>query len=142
MLQDMESSNGTFLYIRKPLRLHPGETVRVRMGRKTLKLTSNAERNNFQSNSSGNDGGEGSGSEGSSDGGGIDEASFFLRPRSPSCERSERCCAIGFGKEPKPLADPATVLSQEQPEALRPAPQCPLAEARGASRREKIEPWR
>jgi hypothetical protein len=63
MLQDMESSNGTFLYIRKPLRLHPGETVRVRMGRKTLKLTSNAERNNFQSNSSGSDGGEGSGSE-------------------------------------------------------------------------------
>ena len=87
-------------------------------------------------------GSAGPGSAPKDDGGGVDEASFFLSPRSPSCERSERCCAIGFGKEPHPLADPATVLSQEQPEALRPAPQCPLAEARGASRREKIEPWR
>ena len=87
-------------------------------------------------------GSAGPGSAPKDDGGGIDEASFFLSPRSPSCERSERCCAVGFGKESKPLADPATVLSQEQPEALRPTPQCPLAEARGASRREKIEPWR
>ena len=40
LLEDLKSSNGTFLYIRKPLPLHIGETVRVRMGRKTLKLTS------------------------------------------------------------------------------------------------------
>ena len=40
LLEDLKSSNGTFLYIRKPLPLHIGETVRVRMGRKTLKITS------------------------------------------------------------------------------------------------------
>lgn len=38
-LQDLRSSNGTFVYIKEPLPLALNQPVRVRMGRRTLKVT-------------------------------------------------------------------------------------------------------
>lgn len=38
-LQDLRSSNGTFIYLREPLALSPSTPTRIRMGRKTIKLT-------------------------------------------------------------------------------------------------------
>jgi hypothetical protein len=38
-LQDLRSSNGTFIYLREPLPLSPAAPTRIRMGRKTIKLT-------------------------------------------------------------------------------------------------------
>lgn len=38
-IQDLRSSNGTFLYLRKPLRIPVGSTTRIRMGRKTVSFT-------------------------------------------------------------------------------------------------------
>jgi len=39
-IQDLRSSNGTFVYLKEPLPLPPSSSVRIRMGRKTLRLSS------------------------------------------------------------------------------------------------------
>lgn len=38
-ISDLKSSNGTFMYVREPMRLRPDQTVRLRMGRRTVKFT-------------------------------------------------------------------------------------------------------
>jgi len=39
LLSDLRSSNGTFIYLREPLPLSPASPTRIRMGRKTVKLS-------------------------------------------------------------------------------------------------------
>jgi len=39
LLSDLRSSNGTFIYLREPLALSPTSPTRIRMGRKTVKLS-------------------------------------------------------------------------------------------------------